>query len=77
MVYFMAQNPVIVDLNVFLSVKFRQEGCARRVTGPFPIIKQAFTSDHDRAIGLIYSGATNVPEQPQNSSIFLVATLNA
>ena len=38
-VNFMAQIPVIVYLNVFYSVKFRQEGHAWRVTGPYPLKK--------------------------------------
>ena len=55
----MAQIPVKVDENVFSPVKFRQEGHAWRMTGPYPVEKSAFFqwTWRDRAIGLIYSGS--------------------
>ena len=60
----MAQLPVIVDQNVFASVKFRQEGYAWRVTGPYPIKNRLFPQRpwRDRAIGIIYSGRAVIRE---------------
>ena len=57
-VNFMAQIPVIIDQNVFYSVKFRQEGQAWHVTGPNPTKNRPLLQQpwRDRVISLIYYG---------------------
>ena len=50
-VNFMAQIPVIDDPNVFYAVKFRQERQEGRVTGLYPVKKQAFFSSYRDVTG--------------------------
>ena len=47
----MAQIPVIDDPNVFYAVKFRQERQEGRVTGLYPVKKQAFFSSYRDVTG--------------------------